>query len=99
MQQPLKLSDDEMTALYRAARPIAQDRRDEFLQACADALAGERELGPGVVFRVLRDTQRRFFDPPAFTGDIHGGDLIERRVRLERVERGMLREAERRVLK
>jgi len=97
--QPLKLSDDEMTPLYRAAAPIAPHLRDEFLQAVADALGAEREIGPGVVFRVLRDTQRKYFDPPAFTSDNHAGDLIERRVRLERVERGMLREAERRVLK
>ena len=49
--QPLKLSDDELTALYRAARPIAPHLRDEFLQAVAVALGAEREVGPGVVFR------------------------------------------------
>jgi hypothetical protein len=80
--QPLKLSDDEMTALYRAAQPIAQDRHDEFLQAVADALGAEREIGPGVVFRVLRDTQRGFFDPPVDTTSTirHGGyGLLTRR--------------------
>jgi hypothetical protein len=68
MQQPLKLSDAELDALYAAVRPIAPDRRDEFLQAVADALAGLRELGPGATYRVIRDQQRRFFDPPDFTG-------------------------------
>jgi hypothetical protein len=58
-----------------AARPIAPHLRDEFLQAVAVALAGQREIGPGVVFRVLRDTQRRFFDPPVDTTSTirHGG--------------------------
>ncbi len=65
--QPLKLSDDEMTALYRAAAPIAPHLRDEFLQAVADALAGQNEIGPGTVYRAIKDTQKRFFDPPIDT--------------------------------
>jgi hypothetical protein len=73
--QPLRLSDAELDALYRAARPIAQDRRDAFLQAVADALAGLSELGPGATYRVIRDVQKQFFDPPDFTASTirHGG--------------------------
>jgi hypothetical protein len=74
MQQPLKLSDSELDAVFAAARPIARDRRDEFMQAVADALGAEREIGPGVVFRVLRDTQKRYFDPLICDrGTLHGG--------------------------
>jgi hypothetical protein len=59
-----------------ARSPIAPHLRDEFLQAVAAALVGQKEIGPGVVFRVIRDQQKRFFDPPDTTSDIqirHGG--------------------------
>jgi hypothetical protein len=65
---PLRLSDSELDAVFAAARPLAPHLRDEFLQAVADALAGLRELGPGATYRVIRDQQRRFFDPPDFVG-------------------------------
>ena len=48
--QPLKLSDNELSAVLSAARPIAPHRRDAFLQAIADALAAQRE----VVSRLFR---------------------------------------------
>ena len=84
--QSLKLSDSELDALYTAARPIAPHLRDEFLQAVADALGTEREIGPGVVFRVLRDTQRRFFDPPDFTPHSVRHHLFGRRTRVDGAE-------------
>jgi hypothetical protein len=59
---PLRLSDDELTAVMAAARPIAVERRDAFLQEVAAELRG-REIGPGLVHRVCAETQRRFFDP------------------------------------
>lgn len=60
---PIRLSDDELTAVMAAARPLPVARRDDFLQAVAAALDG-RELGPGLVHRVCSKIQRRFFDPP-----------------------------------
>jgi hypothetical protein len=73
--QPLRLSDAELDAVLAAARPITPDRRDAFLQAIANILADQRELGPGVVFRIIRDVQREFFDPPELIGSSirHGG--------------------------
>jgi hypothetical protein len=73
--QPLKLSDAELDAVLAAARPLAPDRRDAFMQAVADALSSLGELGPGAVYRAIRDTQREFFDPPDFGGSPirHGG--------------------------
>ena len=74
--QPLRLTDSELDAVFAAARPLAPHLRDEFLQAVADALSGQHELGPGVVFRILRDLQKRYFDPPdTSTDDMirHGG--------------------------
>jgi len=45
-----------------------QDDIEREVSRWASTLAGERELGPGTVFRILRDLQRRYFDAPDFTG-------------------------------
>ena len=52
---PLKLSDDELTAVMAACRPLDPSQRDEFLQAVAVELrkAGGA-VGPGTVFWSLR---------------------------------------------
>jgi hypothetical protein len=60
---PIRLSDSELDAVMAAARPIAVERRDAFLQAVAAELRG-REVGPGIVHRVVAQVQREFFDPP-----------------------------------
>jgi hypothetical protein len=75
VQSPIRLTDDEMDALYAAARPIAPDRRDEFLQAVAAALTAEREVGPGIVYRTICRLQRDFFDPPDLANPVirHNG--------------------------
>jgi hypothetical protein len=63
---PLKLSDQELDAIFAAARPLAQDRRDGFLQEVATALANEPgPIGPGTVHRVVAQAQRNHFDPPS----------------------------------
>jgi hypothetical protein len=49
---PIRLSDSELDAVMSAARPIPVGQRDAFLQQVAAELQG-RELGPGVVYRVL----------------------------------------------
>jgi hypothetical protein len=56
----LALSDEEMDVLHRLAAPIAWGRRDEFMQAVANALASCPEPGPGVVYRTARELQRNF---------------------------------------
>jgi hypothetical protein len=61
---PLALTDSELDTVLAAARPLAVERRDAFLQEVAAVLAGVGEVGPGVVHRVCAETQRRFFDPP-----------------------------------
>jgi hypothetical protein len=65
---PIRLTDSELDAVMAAARPIAIGRRDAFLKAVASRLAGQGELGPGVVYRVVSETQRAFFDPPDLDG-------------------------------
>jgi hypothetical protein len=74
--QPLKLSDDELTALYRAAQPIAPHLRDAFLQDLADELRRYPEIGPGIIYRAIATLQRKYFDPPDTRSDDmirHGG--------------------------
>jgi hypothetical protein len=61
----IRLSDSELDAVFSAARPIAVDCRDAFLQAVAAELAQHPgEIGAGVVYSICREQQRRFFDPP-----------------------------------
>jgi hypothetical protein len=42
--------------------------RSEFLRAVAAEIEQHLQRGPGTVFRACRELQRRFFDPPDFTG-------------------------------
>ena len=65
---PIRLSDAELDAVMAAARPLAINQRDGFLQAVASALQG-REIGPGTVHRVIVETQRQYFDPPVLSYD------------------------------
>jgi hypothetical protein len=63
----LQLSDDEMSVLMTLAGPIDQALRPKFLQEVATELEVKRqagEIGEGLVHRVARTVQRRFFDPP-----------------------------------
>jgi hypothetical protein len=60
---PLKLSDSELDAVMRAARPIDAADRDSFLRAVAHALSGQ-EIGPGTVHRVVAELQQRFLKSP-----------------------------------
>jgi hypothetical protein len=66
---PIKLADDELSAIMAAAQPLPIEMRDAFLRAVAHALQQEcnGEIGPGLVARTCRELQRQFFDPPEFS--------------------------------
>jgi hypothetical protein len=64
---PLSLSRDQQDAFERAARPLDEHQRDAFVAAVFAALERYEELGPGVVHRVIRETQRAFWDPPVIS--------------------------------
>jgi hypothetical protein len=66
--RPLALTDSELDAVLAAARPLAPDLRDPFLQAVAHALSGRNVIGPGTVHRVCAELQRQSFDPPDLGG-------------------------------
>ena len=57
---PLQLNDEEMDLLRALASPIAYGRRHEFPQEVAAALEASPEPGPGAIYGVGRDIQRRF---------------------------------------
>ena len=59
-----KLSSDQADAVLRAANPLPTADRDLFFNDVIEALAGLGDLGDGIVHRVVRDIQRKYFDPP-----------------------------------
>jgi hypothetical protein len=61
---PIALTDAQLTAVFAAARPLAVQDRDPFLQEVASLLAGIVDLGDGDVARAIRAVQRKHFDPP-----------------------------------
>ena len=61
---PVRFSDQQLDTIMSAAKPIAVDRRDDFLQRVAQLLQEESELGDGVIARACRTAQKEFFDPP-----------------------------------
>ena len=61
---PVKLSDDELSAIMTACQPLAPAARDGFVRAVANALQGCAEVGPGSVHRAIVAAQREHFSPP-----------------------------------
>jgi hypothetical protein len=61
---PIALSDSELDIIFNAARPLAVQKRDAFLQDVAKHLAALPVRGDGIVHRVVAEVQREHFDPP-----------------------------------
>jgi hypothetical protein len=62
--RPIALSDEQVTAIFAAAHPLAPDRRSDFLADVARELSQLPMVGDGTVHRVVMVVQRRYFDPP-----------------------------------
>jgi hypothetical protein len=73
---PLRLTDSQITAIFAAARRLAVQDRDPFLQEVAGLLAGIVDPGDGDVARAIRAVQRKYFDPPVLDG--RAADLVPR---------------------
>jgi hypothetical protein len=56
---PLALTDDELSAIQRAAAPVHPQQRSAFLQALAKELELHPIIGPGLVHRLAAELQRR----------------------------------------
>jgi hypothetical protein len=65
---PLALTDSQLDAVFDAARPLQPRDRSRFLKDVAIALAGCPDPGDGTVFKVCRQIQGRYFDPPLLAG-------------------------------
>ena len=68
----VQLSDDEMSVVLDACKPLAPKDRDPFLRTLADELERHREVGPGKIHRIVRHMQRRYYDPPNLSGSDGG---------------------------
>jgi hypothetical protein len=66
---PIALTDAQLDAVFRACAPLQPDARTAFLLDLAAALQGQGNLGDGTVFRLIREVQRRHFDPPLSTDE------------------------------
>lgn len=72
---PLRLTDDQLSTLMRAAEPLVQADRRPFLEAVAGELQGQ-EIGDGLVARVCARLQRLWLIPRA---PMHGVSKWQRR--------------------
>jgi hypothetical protein len=61
---PLRLTGDQLSAVFAAAQPLARNVREDFLEALGARLQQYPELGDGAVYRVIREVQREFWEPP-----------------------------------
>ena len=66
--RPLALDDSQITTIMSAARILAPADRDEFMRQVAAVLERQPELGDGIVARVCREIQLRYWTPPAIDG-------------------------------
>ena len=71
MQQPIRLSDDQMPAVLAASTPLPPDLRSAFLETCAREISALPMIGDGSLHRLVMVVQRRYFRPPLETEE-HG---------------------------
>jgi hypothetical protein len=64
MPKPLALTDEQLDAVYRAAKPLDPDLRGLFLETVAQTLTREPTLGDGAVHRACREAQKLYWQPP-----------------------------------
>jgi hypothetical protein len=67
---PLRLSDDQLDIVRRAAEPLNPHDRGAYLETVAQLLNGH-EIGDGLVARAAREAQGRFWRAPDLAG--HAG--------------------------
>jgi hypothetical protein len=67
---PIRLTDEQLDAVLRAARPLRVEDRDGFLQDVAAALQGCSEIGDGDIHRAVQAAQRKFWDRPRLDHDV-----------------------------
>jgi hypothetical protein len=61
--KPLGLGEPDYDIVLALARPLAPDRRDQFLMEVAEVVRSTGACG-GELYRACRELQHRHFDPP-----------------------------------
>jgi hypothetical protein len=69
---PISLSDSELAAVMKAAKPIPSRDRSDFLRDVVAELQKYPEIGPGIIGRVCAKMQRAHLNPPSFRNNIGG---------------------------
>ena len=59
-----RLTDSQLGSVMRACKPLQPLDRRAFLEALADRLQGNREIGDCQLHKVLVELQRAHFRPP-----------------------------------
>jgi hypothetical protein len=75
---PISLSDEQMSAVLRAAAPLEQRDRVACLEEVARELARLPEVGDGALHRVIMTVQRKHFDPPREAAGFNGAGKYAR---------------------
>jgi hypothetical protein len=65
---PIRLSDAELTQVFRCAAPLAPADRDQFLQEVAARLSAIADVGPGAVYKACVEVQRKLMSYPDLGG-------------------------------
>jgi hypothetical protein len=63
MPAPIRLADSQLAVVMAAAEVLAPADRSALLEAVAAGLR-DREVGDGLLHRVMAEVQRRYFAPP-----------------------------------
>jgi hypothetical protein len=63
----LRLTDQQISAIMAAARPLERGHREAFLEEVAAMLQKYPEVGDGQLHQLLREVQRKHFDAPLST--------------------------------
>jgi hypothetical protein len=63
INRPIRLTDEQLDAIRRAALPLAPADRAAFLEAVAESLRG-REVSDGRVYLAIAEALRRYWRPP-----------------------------------
>jgi hypothetical protein len=83
MQTPpiVALTEQQMTAIWAAARPLPPHARGAFLEDVANEISRHPTLGDGSLHRLIMQIQKKHFDPPDFATD-NGGKWNGKAVRV-----------------
>ncbi len=62
--RPIALSDEQLTMIMQAVRPLLPRDRGSLLESVARELQDRPTIGDGSLHLIVRELQRRHFDPP-----------------------------------